>query len=55
MSTTRYSLAYICPKTLTWSLNQRRAAMSACPQHENDRQGSGFIASLPIHATENRP
>jgi hypothetical protein len=54
MSTTRYSLAYIC-LTLTWSPNQRRAIMPACPQHETDRQGRGFIASLPIHATENRP
>ena len=55
MRTTRYFLAYICSKTLTWSLNERRAAMPACPQHETDRQGRSFIASLPIHATENRP
>jgi hypothetical protein len=55
MSATRYSLAAICQKTLTWSLDQRRVAMPVCPQHENDRQGRGFIASLPIHATENRP
>ena len=54
MSTTRYSLAAICQKTLMWSPNQRRAAMPACPQHEIDRQGRGFVASLPIHATEKR-
>jgi hypothetical protein len=53
MRTTRYSLASIC-QTLTWSPNQRRAAVLACPQHETDRQGHGFVASLPIHATENR-
>ncbi len=54
MNTTRYMLASICQRTLTWSLNERRAAMPACPQHDTDRQGRGF-ASLPIHATENRP
>ena len=55
MRTTYDSFAYICQKTLTWSLNERRAAMPACPQHETDRQGCGFVASLTTHATENRP
>jgi hypothetical protein len=54
MTATCYALTYICQKTLTWSLNERRAVMPACPQHETDRHGRGFIASLPIHATENR-
>jgi hypothetical protein len=53
MKTTHYSLASIC-QALTWSPNQGRAAVPACPQHETDRQGCGFVASLPIHATENR-
>jgi hypothetical protein len=53
MKTTRFSLSYIC-KGLTWSSNERRAAMPACPAHDTDRQGCGF-ARLPIHATENRP
>jgi hypothetical protein len=55
MRTTYYLLASICQKDLTWSLNERRAAMPACPQHETDRQGRSFIACLPTHATENRP
>ncbi len=49
-----YSFASICKKALTWSPNRRRAAIPACPQHDTDRQGRGFVASLPIHATENR-
>ena len=53
--TTRYTLASIYYEKLTWSPNRRRAAMPACPQHDTDRQGRGFIASLPIHAAENRP
>jgi hypothetical protein len=44
----------IRPLDLTWSPNARRAAMPACPKHETDRQGCGFIVSLPTHATENR-
>ena len=55
MSKTRYSLASICQKNLTWSSDQRRVAMPVCPQHDLDRQGHGFVASLPNHATENRP
>ena len=56
MNTTRYGLASICQKPLTWSPNQSHAAgMPACPQHETDCQGRGFVVSLPIHATENRP
>ena len=55
MNATHYTLASICQKNLTWSPNERRAVVPACPQHDTDRQGRGFIASLPIHATENRP
>jgi hypothetical protein len=55
MRTLYYSLASICEKSLTWSPNRRHAAMPACPQHDTDCQGRGFVASLPTHATENRP
>jgi hypothetical protein len=55
MNPTCYYRISICPKDLTWSPNARRAAMPACLHHETDRQGCGLIASLPTHATENRP
>ncbi len=55
MRTIHYSLACIYQETLMRSPNLQRAAMPACPQHETDHQGRDLIASLPIHATENRP
>jgi hypothetical protein len=54
MNTTRSYRTSIRPLDLTWSPNARHAAMPTCLKHETDRQGCGFIVSLPTHATESR-